>query len=232
MPTIAEHPVTRVAGARESSFTAREKLGLDYCCGGKSTLTDARLHADVDEPDTDVTSPAWNERPLRDLIAHIVATQHVYIRNEIPRLEALLAQVVTKHGAAHPELTEISQLFLVMARELSSHLTIEEQSLFPRIERMEQAVPRTERTAKPAFFLSVKRPLSSLTAERANLAALLLQMAGLSDGYRTPGGACPAFEALYQALKTFERNLRWHLHLENSILFPRAVALEKRNTSR
>jgi regulator of cell morphogenesis and NO signaling len=167
----------------------------------------------------------WTNQSLRALIAHIIQKHHSYVRQETPRIEMLLSKVVAKHGPTHPELLEINQLFSAIGRELSTHLLKEEQVLFPYIENLEDARLSGD-PAPAAFFATVKRPVAMMVAEHEDAGALLSRMRELSSGFTTPAGACPTFLAAYRGLEEFERDLHQHIHLENNILFPRAIEME------
>jgi regulator of cell morphogenesis and NO signaling len=158
--------------------------------------------------------------------AHIVEKHHRYVRQEIPRVETLLSKVVDRHGAAHSELSEIRNLFGVVAQELSTHMLKEEQVLFPHIERLAAGFARNS-PAPPAFFGAVERPIANMIADHDDAGSLLEKIRELSNGYTTPAGACPTFGALYRGLAEFERDLHEHIHLENNILFPRAITIER-----
>ena len=240
MEIVTEKTVREIALKNPASMPVFELLGIDYCCGGGRRLGDACRSAGVDldhllllieraERDTRAPAPTdWREKRLVDLIGHIVNQHHAFVRTEIPRIEALLIKVFAKHGSAHSELHGIDALFRAIGQELSTHLFKEEHVLFPYIERMEKAAanggPRPQ-----ACFDSVKRPIANMIAEHDDAGALLEQIRELSGGYTPPAGACPTFHALYRALDAFERDLHQHVHLENNILFPRAIALETGN---
>ncbi len=245
MQTTLEKTVREIALENPASIRVFESLGIDYCCGGKRPLSDACSHANVDfsrvqqlleQANQESLAPGgsqkdaqeWKEKPLCDLTAHIVRKHHGYVRQETPRIETLLAKVVAKHGPTHPEIAQIDQLFSAIAQELSTHMLKEEQVLFPYVERMEQAV-QAGAPVPAAFFGTVKRPIASMVAEHDDAGAILSQIRELSGGYTAPGGACPTFVALYRGLEEFERDLHLHVHLENNILFPRAVEMEQVN---
>lgn len=238
MQSIVDKTVREIALENPASMPVFESLGIDYCCGGERRLGDACQSAGVEvdylqrlieKAARDANAPVstdWREKPLAELIAHIVTKHHAFVREEIPRIEALLLKVSGKHGAAHPELQEIDTLFRAVGQELSTHLFKEENVLFPYIERMEKATanggPRPQ-----ACFDSVTRPIANMMAEHDDAGALLQQIRELSGGYVPPAGACPTFHALYRALGAFERDLHQHVHLENNVLFPRAVEMEQ-----
>lgn len=233
--------VGEIAAENPWSVRVFESLGIDYCCGGKRVLNDACARAGVEAwqvlqllADTQKAASAkntrrWDEMPLRNLTSHIVRKHHGYVRQEIPRLEAMGAKISAKHGARHPEVIQIAELFSAVAQELTTHMMKEEQMLFPFIEEMEIAIE--QRAAIPsACFDSVERPIANMIADHEDAGAILSSMRELSSGYAPPDGACPTFRAFYQGISDFERDLHEHIHLENNILFPRAVVME--NTAR
>jgi|SRR5579884_449942 len=238
MQTVSEKTVREIAIENPASTRVFEALGIDYCCGGRRTLTDACASAGVDlnrllglldeasRHNDETSANGWETKPLRELVGHIVGRHHAFMRAETPRLQGLLAKVVSKHGPDHPEVVEIEKLFVAISQELATHLFKEEQVLFPYIQKMEQAVSEG---AKPeaAFFGTVQRPISNMIADHDDAGALLARMRGLSNGYEAPPEACPTFVAAYRGLDEFERDLHQHVHLENNILFPRAIAMEQ-----
>jgi regulator of cell morphogenesis and NO signaling len=159
------------------------------------------------------------------LIAHIQSTHHKYTREEITRLGPLFEKVCTVHGKNHPELLWIHQLFQDLAQELTAHMMKEEMILFPYIARMEAAVMRNEPIPRPPFG-SVQNPVSMMEHEHDSAGNALRAMREASNGYSAPADACVSFQALYRALAEFEGDLHQHIHLENNILFPRAIAIE------
>jgi regulator of cell morphogenesis and NO signaling len=233
-----EKTVREIAVECPASVRVFETLGIDYCCGGRKSLRDACTTADVPldrvvellknaaQPTAGVDHAAWNVAPLDALTAHIVRKHHAYVRQEIPRLEMLLAKVVDRHGEGHPELSQIKPLFSAIAQELSTHMLKEEQVLFPHIERMAAAF-LIHAPQPPAFFGTVQRPIANMVADHDDAGSVLAQMLQLSNGYTLPEGACPTYGALYHGLAEFERDLHQHIHLENNILFPRAIEMER-----
>ena len=235
MPTQSEQTVRDIALENPGSLRIFESLGIDYCCGAKRSLSEAcdRARVPVDQvlgllATSDAPAenePAWNDAPLIRLTRHIVDRHHEFIRKETPRIDSLLSKVIGRHGPAHPELAHVKDVFAALAQELSAHLFKEENILFPYIEQLEAAAAE-QRRAPRAPFGSVKRPIAMMTAEHDNAGEFLRQLRELTGGYQLPQGACLTYAALYQALEGFERDLHLHIHLENNILFPRAMALE------
>jgi len=219
-----------------SSTRVFEKLGIDYCCGGNVSLEHACRTAklDIDQVleslENAQATPAQNERvwqiePLVALIDHIQSTHHKYTRDEIGRLGPLFEKVCTVHGKNHPELFQIHEIFQDLAQELSGHMMKEEMILFSYVTRMEAAVMKNEPIPRPPFG-SVQNPVSMMEHEHDSAGNALRAMREASHGYSAPADACVSFQTLYRALADFERDLHQHIHLENNVLFPRAIAIE------
>ena len=219
-----------------------EKLGIDYCCGGGKSLSDACMHAHlpVDDvlraleqggsftPATEGSLPDFTNGALGSLIEHIVTTHHVYVKQEIPRLQQLLHKVVSVHGKNHPELGKIQQTFQGMAAELASHMMKEENILFPHIVALENAVSNGRPKPRPMFG-TLSNPVRMMELEHDSAGAAIKSISELRGNYTPPDEACFSYKTLYSALKEFESDLHQHVHLENNILFPRAIAMESGN---
>ena len=213
-----------------------ETLGIDYCCGGGKSLEEACAAQKLAVADVLATlelqaeagaKPAseWQTGSLAELIAHIVGKHHAYVKTEVPRLEQLLAKVCSVHGQNHPELNTIRETFAGLGQELSMHLMKEENILFPYIVEMETA--RTSlRAVRPPMFGTVRNPVQMMIMEHDSAGDALRSIRQLSSGFTAPDDACISFRTLYSALQEFEADLHQHIHLENNILFPRAVAME------
>jgi len=214
-----------------------EKLGIDYCCGGSRTLGEACAEAKISVDEalarlqkiTEATAPDgdqdWQNQALADLIAHITSTHHVFVRQECPRIEALTAKVVGVHGKSHPELLQVQESFSALAEELSVHLMKEEQVLFPYVVRLEESFVAGE-PAPPAMFGTVVNPVRMMMQEHDNAGDALRKLRAITRDYSVPEDVCISYRTLYEALKGFEADLHQHIHLENNILFPRAVGME------
>ena len=214
-----------------------EKLGIDYCCGGNRPLEEACAAANLnlDEVlkslETALAEPVRpNDRELRagslaELISHIVKTHHAYVRTQIPEAERLMEKVYSKHGANHPELAHIRGVFHGLGQELMAHLMKEENILFPYIERMEESVVQHDPILPPPFG-TVANPVRMMEHEHDSAGVALKALRETSQGYTPPADACTSFQALYTALANFEKDLHQHIHLENNVLFPRALQME------
>ena len=216
-----------------------EKLGIDYCCGGNKSIEQAcgeanlkiqqvleSLNLALSASDSRQEGKTWLTEPLADLIAHINTTHHKYTREEIGRLRPLFDKVCNVHGDKHSELQQLRHDFHALAQELSTHMMKEEVVLFPYIERMEEAVIARE-PVLPAPFGTVRNPVAMMMHEHDSAGNLLRSMRDLSNGYQPPANACVSYKTLYSALAEFERDLHQHIHLENNILFPRAIEMER-----
>jgi regulator of cell morphogenesis and NO signaling len=235
--TTPETTVRDIALENPAAIRVFEKFGIDYCCGGRKPLAEAcaeralepsAVLAAIAGATEEPAAPAadWASASLESLCAAIVATHHAYVRAELPRLEQFARKVVSRHGAAHPELLPIQQLVESLGEDLLQHLSKEEVILFPYIVNLERNLP----TCGPrslACFGTVRNPIQVMTAEHDAAGDALAQIRSLSRDFTPPEGACPTYRGFYQALSEFERDLHRHVHLENNILFPRAIELEE-----
>jgi len=233
MPITASRTVRELVVELPNAARVFEKLGIDYCCGGHKSLDEACAEAGlgVDEVArslaeagtyTTASSRDWNTAPLGELVDHIVHHHHTYVKSESPRLQARLTKVVGVHGANHPELSRMQAAFGELAAELAVHLMKEEQILFPYLKQM-----GTGAGCGPSCFGTVKNPIRVMMMEHDGAGEKLRQMRQATNNYTLPGDACSSYVALFQALQEFEQDLHQHIHLENNILFPRAMALEE-----
>ena len=237
MTLTATKTVGEIAAETPSATREFEKLGIDYCCGGSRTLGEACADAKISVDDAlarlekglATTQPGdnkdWQHQLLADLIDHIKTTHHVFVRDESSRIEALTAKVVGVHGNNHPELLQVQQVFSALAAELSVHLMKEEQVLFPYMVRMEESALAGE-PVPPAMFGTVVNPVRMMMQEHDGAGDAARSLRAITRDYRVPEDACISYRTLYQALQGFEADLHQHIHLENNILFPRAVAME------
>jgi regulator of cell morphogenesis and NO signaling len=211
-----------------------EKLGIDYCCGGSKTLEQACAAANVKVSEileSIAGAPAaaeqdWKTGRLGELIAHIIGTHHSFVKSEAPRLESLIAKVCGVHGKNHPELLQVQTVFRGLGGELSAHLMKEENILFPYIARMEQTIAAGHPAPHPPFG-TVENPIHMMMMEHDSAGEALRELHRLTNDFAPPPDACISYQTLYRALSEFEADLHQHIHLENNILFPRAVQMEQ-----
>lgn len=235
--TTPETTVRDIALEQPASIRVFEKFGIDYCCGGRKPLAQAcaehaleaaAVLAAIDDatqsPAPDTTD--WRTASLASLCRHIVTAHHEYVRREIPRLWSLAQKVVSRHGDRRPELIQIQQLIRALGEDLVQHLGKEEAVLFPYITNLEHNLA----TCGPpslGCFGNIRNPIRVMMNDHDAAGAMLTQIRVLSSDFTAPEGACPTYRGFYQALSEFERDLHQHVHLENNILFPRAIELEE-----
>lgn len=213
-----------------------EQLKIDYCCGGNQPLAEACASAGVDVDQlmeklgamTQSSSPEAGpllNASLPDLIEHILNTHHVFTKSEMDRLETLIAKVIGAHGENHPELIQLGQVFKLLCEDLKPHMFKEEQVLFPYIVASTRASDQNQ--PRPfAPFGTVNNPIRVMLREHDTAGQILREIRALSSDYKVPPDACISYQTLYEALENFEKDLHQHIHLENNILFPKALDLE------
>lgn len=220
---VAQHPaLSRVF----------ESAGIDYCCGGKVSLEEAcakqgldpdQLMAQLRAASQQAPAPAVNPAAmsLTQLADHIEQTHHVYLRSELSRLDILTEKVARVHGGKEPRLKELRTVFRSLADELSAHMFKEEQILFPMIRELEVA------DLAPQFHCgTLANPIGQMEFEHDGAASSLERQRTLTDGFQPPPWACNTYRAMLDALDRLEQDLHEHIHKENNVLFPRALALE------
>lgn len=213
-----------------------EKLNIDYCCGGDKPLGEACATAGVELANLERMLAEAGQTPgngsldfqkatLGALVDHILDKHHVYTKEEMARLEPLIDKVIGAHGGNHPELPGIGVLFQQLCADLKPHMFKEEQILFPYIIELEASILQN-RPAPFAPFGKVNNPIRMMMMEHETVGGLLRELRALSSNYTVPPDGCISYQTLYQALEAFEKDLHQHIHLENNILFPRAIELE------
>ena len=238
MNLVTDKTVREYALEMPNAVRVFEKLKIDYCCGGHRPIGDACAAVGVGleelasllEQANDV--PAAPDQPvvartgtLTELIDYIIDKHHVFTREEMERIGALLEKVCSKHGENHPEVLSVRTLFLRLCADLKPHMFKEEAVLFPYIKALEQAIAR--RTALPfAPFGTVNNPVRMMMSEHDTAGDLLRELRTTTADYAAPPDACMSYRTLYEALEGFELDLHRHIHLENNLLFPRAVEME------
>jgi len=226
-----ESTIGEIVAAHPSIARFFEHLGIDYCCGGKQPLADAcsqknldltttlalleSAASTLDAMPTEVDAAAMTLTQLAD---HIEQTHHVYVTNEIPRLIEMADKVATKHGQRDSRLFEMGTVVHTLADELLSHMEKEEMVLFPLVRRLEAG------TASEADQRMLSGPIQQMEAEHEDAGQALGRLRELTDGFTPDEESCNTHRALLSGLATFEADLHRHVHKENNILFPRALA--------
>lgn len=226
--------IGELAIANPGAIPTLERLGIDYCCGGATTVADACRRAGISPEqllalvggNERPAGRAWEKEPLAALVRFILDTHHVYTREAIASLPPLAAKVRGRHGEAHPETRRVETLVGRLAADLAPHMQKEEQILFPYIVSLEKTGGR----AAASCFGSVRNPIRMMMAEHDAAGGILVELRDATAGYTLPSDACTSFQALYAGLVQLEGDLHRHIHLENNILFPRAIELEEAGT--
>jgi regulator of cell morphogenesis and NO signaling len=228
--------VREVAMELPQSTRLFEKLRIDYCCGGHRPLAEACASAgiNVDEvmamlgevtPSEATGALDFQNASLPGLITHIIDTHHVFTKSEMERLQSLTDKVIGAHGANHPELLHLRELWQRLCADLKPHMFKEEQILFPYMIALAKAADH-KGPAPFAPFGTVNNPIRMMMREHDVAGEIVRELRALTADYKAPADACISYQTLYQALENFERDLHQHIHLENNILFPKALAME------
>lgn len=225
--TVGE--IVRAAPARSRIF---EKLGIDYCCGGKKPLSEACVAkgldpativamlsalddvADTRQADVDLMS-------LSELCDHISSTHHGHLRGELPRLDFMTRKVAAVHGDHEPRLAEIRREFQGFLALVAPHIEQEDNEIFPEIKKLDAA-------ANGGSGASFDGLLEKLEHEHEDTGKALAKLKELTDDYTPPEWACNTFRALYDALSELEKETHQHIHKENNVLFPKVKARVKK----
>ncbi|MBL9027624.1 MAG: iron-sulfur cluster repair di-iron protein [Myxococcales bacterium] len=215
--------VGAVVTERPSTSRLFSRLGIDFCCGGKKSLATACAEKGLDVgsvlAELGATTPEarndWADAPLGSVCDHIERTHHAFTVAELDRLAGLLEKVARVHGAKHPNMVELASVFAPFAEELRQHMMKEERILFPAIRALASGEPAR----------GIGGPVSVMMREHDGAGAALRSMREIALDYVPPEGACNTFKAALGGLVDLETDLLLHVHLENNVLFPRALAL-------
>lgn len=209
-----------------------DEFGLDFCCGGKQSLEEACQKSGVnisqvlkrmaEDDHTTSVEEQWDDSTLSELIDNIESTHHDYLKKELPRLFNLTEKVARVHGERAPEMVELAQVFRQLKDEIEQHTMKEEMVLFPYIRQLES---KKSPSAPP--FGTVANPIRCMESEHDDAGQALFKMRELTNEYSPPDDACGSWKALLGGLAHLDKDLRIHIHKENSILFPKALLLEE-----
>jgi regulator of cell morphogenesis and NO signaling len=229
--------VRDIAAGSLGAVRVFEKLGIDYCCGGKRPLADVCTEKGFDPEairrlldEAIQGAPAqerdWNTAPLEELAAHIVNTHHGYLRRELPAVEARLQKVYRVYNQRYgPTLEGLPEVFGALKAELETHMWKEEAVLFPAVVAAERAIAAGRPLPRTPFG-RVGNPIAMMEAEHESAGQALAKIREITQDYSVPDYACVTYRALMSGLDELERDLHLHIHLENNVLFPRAERAE------
>ncbi len=236
MKITEENTVAEVVVQNIKTAHVFKKHGIDFCCGGGITVEKACSKNSVDyailkkeiEAISNGLSKAYNydDWELDFLIDHIINVHHTYVAESVPLLLAYANKVAHVHGHHYEEVVKINALVEAVTQELEAHMKKEEVILFPYVKQLVKAKREGQELSLPHFG-TVNNPIQMMFQEHENAGDVFKQIAKLSNDYTPPPEACNTFRALYSKLEEFEQDLHQHIHLENNILFPKAIELEQ-----
>jgi regulator of cell morphogenesis and NO signaling len=215
-----------------------KSFGINYCCGGQVQLEEAcaarsidvdELVSALDTATRTVSLPNnlhYESWKLDFLVEYIVNVHHAYLYSTVPDLQASLTSFAASHRKQHPELKEIVETFDQLATALMQHNRHEEEIIFPYIKQIDNTHRRKE-TYGSLFVRTLRKPLSTIEAEHDKISKILTELRSLTHNYSYPGNACTNHRVVFNKLKEFDEDLTQHKYLENNVLFPRAIALER-----
>ncbi len=232
MPTLAEQTLAGIVTDNHQAAAVFEKYNLDFCCKGKRTLKEVcderSINTDEILSELNAASCAVNSRQMpftemtaEQLVNHILVKHHFYVKQALPRIQNHIQKVASKHGELFPYMEEVSELFYKVNEDMTDHMRKEELVLFPRIRQIEHALSRNGSAGITDLFIS--GPIQVMEMEHDRAGDLMYRIRALTANYAAPEKACTTFRVCLAELKEFEEDLHEHVHLENNILFPKAL---------
>lgn len=233
-----ETQIAEVATAHPATIRVFQRHGIDFCCGGKRPLTEVCGEKGIafesllqDLNGAIAGSPpsqrSWQDAPLAELVAFIVDRYHQWLKDELPRLSQMMNKVLAVHGERHPDLQPIGNSFREILGEIEPHMMKEERVLFPYLTQLGNLEQKGE-TLPGSPFGSVRNPIGAMESDHEYLGRLLLQLREQTGSFTPPEDACNTYRGLFHGLNEMEGELHEHIHLENNVLHPRAIALEEK----
>ena len=233
MNVLASKTLAQIVTNNHKAASIFEKHHLDFCCKGKRTLEQACSESDIKieevieqlekAGDTNDLKTNYNELSLAQLSEHIVSTHHNYVKNEMPALHGYLQKVASKHGDRHPEMNKVFQIFVAVKEEMEFHMQKEEMVLFPRIKDIENQIQEGKKVVINSSYL--QSPINMMEQEHDHAGSMLAEIRNLTNNYTPPADACTTYQLSFASLQAFELDLHHHVHLENNILFPKALKM-------
>jgi regulator of cell morphogenesis and NO signaling len=236
METLIEPTVGELAAQDYRKVEVFKKHGVDFCCGGKKSLSkvckekginQAELEKELHLAETSGKLPSqdFGSWELGFLADYIVQTHHKYVIRAMPLIFEYTQKVSKVHGHQHPEAVEAAALFVQVIDELNRHMMKEENVLFPYIKQLSES--KISGKASQPSFGTVKNPVRMMEHEHDVVGKLMEKIRKITVNYSVPADACNSFRYAYAKLQEFEEDLHQHIHLENNILFPKAIQLEQ-----
>lgn len=235
MEELMTKSLAQIVNSNHRAANVFEKYHLDFCCKGKRTLEQACTESEIkveevlselgktEQSNSSSIPINYNSMSLAKLIDYIIATHHSFVKKEMPVILGYLERVATKHGDRHPEMKKVLELFAAVKEEMEHHMQKEELVLFPRIKEIErQLAEGKEIVINSTYLLS---PINMMEQEHDHAGTMLAEIRELTLNYNPPIDACTTYRLSHATLEAFEQDLHQHVHLENNILFPRALLL-------
>ena len=231
--SLSSLSLAQIVNSNHQAASVFEKYHLDFCCKGKRSLEQActdqqlsisKVTEDLENIFTKDSNSTvdFEKMNLTQLADYIVQTHHAYVKNEMPQIYAYLERISSKHGDRHPELYKIFQTFSAVKEEMEGHMKKEELVLFPRIKELEK-LANNENANLQLNLGYLQSPITVMEQEHDHAGNLLNDIRILSNDYTPPQDACTTYRLSFAALKAFELDLHQHVHLENNMLFPKAI---------
>lgn len=230
-----EETVGEIVAKDFNKIAVFKKYGIDFCCNGKRTLAEAcnkkginmqQVQEELNNKNNTTAHPiAYQEWSVSFLADYIVNTYHTYVIKTLETLLPIAEKVANKHGESNPNLIHIFSLVQQLDAEMRSHQMKEERVLFPYVKELNNAHQKNE-VPQAAHFGTVKSPINMMEMEHEHAGEIMAELRNLTNNYSAPLEACNSYKALFGLLEEFEIKLHEHIHLENNILFPKAIALE------
>jgi len=210
-----------------------ERFGIDFCCGGRRSIAEACRAAAADPDAVERALQGLSPRaahhdddltrwPAGRLIDHILAVHHAYVRSALPAIAGHLAKLMDVHGGRHPELSRVAATFDEMGGDLLQHMMKEERVLFPYIRELASA----SGPSRVSPFGTVENPIRMMEREHREAGDEMHRIRELTGDFTVPADGCATYSVCFEELAAFERDLHRHIHIENNVLFPKAMALE------
>lgn len=236
MENIDSKTVAEIVTENIRTADVFKKNGIDFCCGGNVNVQDVCKKKGVDYSkikedilnigNAPIGAQDFNTWDIDFLADYIVNTHHKYVAEANQLIVQYSDRVAKVHGHHYTETVEINRLFHAIANELNQHMVKEENILFPFIKEIGKA-KKEGLSLSPPPFGTIQNPINMMEAEHTDAGEIIMQIKELSNNFTPPEGACNTFRALYSKLEEYQNDLFQHIHLENNILFPKAIQFEK-----
>ena len=234
MTDLMNKSLAQIVTTNHKAAAIFEKYHLDFCCKGKRSLQQACVENELPVAEvidaltkTNDQYPAissnYDRYSLTELVNHIEATHHQYVKKEMPAIIQYLQKVAAKHGDRHPEMIKVLEIFTAVKEEMDQHMQKEEVILFKRIKEIEEQVAEGQLIHLDSTYLLA--PIQVMEQEHDETGAMLDEIRKLTNDYTPPTDACTTYHLCFSLLQAFEIDLHMHVHLENHILFPKAIKL-------